>query len=284
MRLTQLCESMIRLPPTMTKDFMEFVYAYIIDFMYVTTDDHRVGHDLLSHINIKPKKPEFHRKLVFKHADNVIMKARVSLKSYRFKYDIDEADKALVIRLVDMGPSIHGGYDDDKTMLTINMHSLKMLLANNPVNEKFVAYVLKDIENTIEHELMHYVQHKSFGKKDPQQLNRYDSKDNSHDEYIKYATSPVEFLPTLRSEFKTFEAKLHFLEKDVFVNDNDKMQLLRYYIGDKTARVQRFVEFLDDFRSSLLWSLRDKDQKQWQKAVKIMLEQFKEYQTSQALN
>lgn len=274
MRLTQLCESMIKLPPRMPSDFMEFIYAYIIDFMEVTTDDRNKGFTLLDHLGVKPSKPDLHKKIKFNHPEKIISKTKVRLNAYNFPYQIDDADKFLIIRLVDMGSGFHGGYDDDKNLLTINVHSLKMLLATSPVNEKFVAYIVKEIENTIEHELMHYVQHKSFGKVDPKQLNKYDSKNGSHEEYIKYATSPVEFLPTLKSEYKSFEAKVHFLQKDIHINNNDKMQLLRYYIGDESARVGRLHEFLDDFKSPILWGLREQNPSLWKKAVKVMVEQF----------
>lgn len=258
----------------MPSDFMEFIYAYIIDFMEATPGDSNEGLGLLDHLGINPSKPDLHRKIKFNHANNIITQTKVKLTAYTFPYQIDEADKFLIIRLVDMGARIHGGYDDDKNLLTINVHSLKMLLASHEVNEKFVAYIVKDIENTMEHELMHYVQHKAFGKVAPKQLDRYDSVDGSQAEFIKYATSPVEFFPMLKSEFKSYEAKVHFLQKNIFLNKNDKMQLLRYYIGDESARIDRLNEFLDDFRSPLLWGLRDRDHKMWQKAAKVMVEQF----------
>lgn len=258
----------------MPSDFMEFIYAYIIDFMEVTTEDRNEGLVLLDHIGIKPSKPDFHKKIKFNHPEKIITQTKVRLTAYNFQYKIDDDDKFLIVRLVDMGAGIHGGYDDDKNLLTINVHNLKMLLASNPVNEKFVAYIMKEIENTMEHELMHYVQHKSFGKVDPRQLAKHDSEDGSREEFIKYATSPVEFLPTLKSEFNTFESRIHFLQNDIFLNKNDKMQLLRYYIGDESARVGRLSEFLDDFQSPLLWGLRERDPKMWQKAVKVMIEQF----------
>lgn len=276
MRLTQLFESMIRLPENLTSDVMEFVYAYVIDFMAVKNDDEHSGHVFLSTIDIHPKYPELHKRLKFSHTSNVIMNAKIGLGSYQFKYNISEEDKFINIRIVDTSDHYYGGYDDDTNMLTLNVHTLKMMMADQEPKESFINYTLHEFENTVEHELMHFVQFKAFSNVDPRQVQNHKAKDGSQEEYIKYATSAVELLPTLKSEFNTFRNKIKFLSKSIQVNNNDRMQLMRYFVGDEGARVDRFTEFLDDFHSPVLKGIKDQNPDLWKKAVKVMIQQYRE--------
>lgn len=276
MRLTQLFESMIRLPENLTSDVMEFVYAYVIDFMSVKNDDDHSGHVLLNTIDIHPKHPELHKRLKFSHTDNIIMSAKIGLGSYEFKYDIDEKDKFITIRIVDSNGDYHGGYDDDTSTLTLNVHNLKMMMSHQEPKKSFINYTLHEFENTIEHELMHFVQFKAFAPVDPRQVQSYNSRNGSHEEYIKYATSAVELLPTLKSEFNTFRNKIKFLSKSIHINENDRMQLLRYFMGDESARVDRFTEFLDDFVSNVMSGIKKHNPELWKKAVKVMVQQYRE--------
>ena len=276
MRLTQLFESMIHLPENLTGDVMEFVYAYVIDFMATKDDDDHSGHVLLSTIDIHPKHPELHKRLKFSHTSNIIMNAKIGLSSYSFKYNIDESDKFINVRLVDTNDHYYGGYDDDTNTLTLNMHNLKMMMASQEPKKSFINYTLHEFENTVEHELMHFVQFKAFSKVDPRQVQSYHGNDGSVDGYIEYATSAVELLPTLKSEFNTFKNKVKFLSKSIHINNNDRMQLLRYFMGDEGARVERFTDFLDDFHSNVLSGMKNKKPELWKKAVKVMVQQYRE--------
>lgn len=276
MRLTQLFESMIRLPEHLTEDVMEFMYAYVIDFITAKTGDEHEAHVFMETMHIYPKYPELHSRLKFSHANQVIMNAKVGLKSYNFKYNIPEDEKYINIRIVDTNDHYYGGYDDESNTLTLNVHNLKMMLADQNPKRSFIEYTLKEFENTIEHELMHYVQFKAFSKVDPRQVEKYDSKDGSFEEYIKYATSAVELLPTLKSEFNNFKNKIEFLSRDIKINDTDRMQLLRYFVGDSTARVERFTEFLDDFISPIYTGIKKHNPDLWKKAVKVMIQQYRE--------
>lgn len=275
MRLTQLFESMIRLPEGMASDIMEFIYAYVIDFT-----DIKLGNDegliLLETIDIHPKHPNLHKRLKFSHKSDKIMQARIGLGSYNFKYPISDEDKHIVIRMVDSFDHYYGGYDDDTNTLTLNVRNLKMMLAQEHPKYSFIDYTLKEFANTIEHELMHYIQFKSFAKVDPRQVQHYDSKDNSFEEYIKYASSAVELLPTLKSEFNTFKTKVEFLSKSRHINHNDRMQLFRYYMGDTGARTERFTEMLDDFESNVMYGIKRFNPELWKKAVKVMVQQYRE--------
>jgi len=276
MRLHQLFESMIRLPENLTGDVMEFVYAYVIDFLNTKNNDLDSGIELLQSLNINPKYPELNKRLRFTHTSNVIMNAKIGLGSYKFKYNIEEADKSLTIRLVDSSEHYYGGYDPDTNVLTLNMHNLKLMLAHEQPKKSFIDYTLHEFENTIEHELMHFVQYKSFGKVDPRQIQNYQAKDNSPEEYVKYATSAVELLPSLKSEFNTFKNKVKFLSKTIPITDNDRMQLMRYFMGDENAKVEKYSEFLDDFRSILFQRLKDENEELWKKSVKVMIQQYRE--------
>lgn len=277
MRLTQLLESMIRLPDNIVSDIMEFVYAYVISFMGEVTGDTHNAHDLLAMTDVTVKHPDLFKRLKFNHTDKVLMSATIGLGTYNFKYNFpQEEDKKLVIRLVDSFENYYGGYDDDTNTLTLNLHALKMLLASQDLKISFIEYTLHEIENTIEHELMHFVQHKTFGKIDPRQVTSYEPKDRSAEEYAKYASSSVELLPNIKSEYNSFTNKVNFLSKAVMVNNNDRAQLLRYYVGDDSARVHRFEEFLDDFDSIFFRQLKKHDRDKWKKAVKTILQIYQE--------
>lgn len=276
MRLTQLFESMIRLPEGLSTDVMEFVYAYVIDFMNTKLGSEDEGLILLDAIDMQPKHPELFKRIKFSHPDNKIMNAKIGLRSYSFKYPISDDDKYINIQMVDANDSYYGGYDDEDNKLTLNMHNLKMLLANDQPKYSFIEYTLKEYANTIEHELMHFIQFKSFSKVDPKQVQHYDSNDESFEEYIKYASSAIELLPTLKSEFNTFKTKIEFLFKTVHTNENDQMQLFRHFIGDNRARTERFTEVLDDFESPILYGLKKHNTSVWKKAINVMLQQYRE--------
>lgn len=277
MRLTQLFESMIRLPEHLAEDVMEFMYAYVIDFITVKTGDEHEGHVFMETMHIHPKHPELHNRLKFTHTNEIIMNAKIGLKSYNFKYNIPDDEKFLIVRIVDTNDHYYGGYDDDTNTLTLNVHNLKMMLSDQNPKRSFIEYTLKEFENTIEHELMHYVQFKAFAKVDPRQVQKYDSKDGSFEEYIKYATSTVELLPTLKSEFNNFKNKVEFLSRNIQINNNDRIQLMRYFMGDSSARVSRFTDFLDDFVSPIMNGIKKNNPELWKKSVKVLVQQYREH-------
>lgn len=277
MKLSYLTESMIRVPDNLVNDLTEIVYAYVISFMdVINPDDPGIGLSILETIDVHPQHPNLFKSFNFSHDKRVVLATKLGVSSYNFKYDIKDIDDlSLGFRLVDdQGWSDFAGFHESKNVIDININQLKMVLAHQKPNRRHLAYILKEIKNSIEHELMHFIQFNSFGKIDPRQIQGSKGDSNRLIDYIKYASSPLEFLPTIKTEVNTFFNKLEELNKVILINENDKAQLFRYYIGDKSARVDRFEEFLEDFRSVIFWKFKEYNKDLWKKSVKVALNEF----------
>ncbi|ASV44265.1 hypothetical protein PBI_SCTP2_250 [Salicola phage SCTP-2] len=273
MRLAKLYESMIDVPHKLIETVNEFLYAYIISFLTEIGYDENEALGIMDYIDHNPQYTKLYKSFNFDHPKNVVFETEIDTSRYDFKYNM-ETNK-LHIRFISDGKYNYGGFDTKTNTLLINIEHLKILMANKDMKKEFLKYLIEEYMNTIEHELQHYIQVNSFGKKDPKQLQTGPNFDGSMETAIKNVTSAAEFLPTIKSEYNTFKNRIRALQRNAKLNRNDKIQLLRYFIGDSSARIQRFSDIIEDFESNVFYKMKEMNKDLWKKAVKIIINEIK---------
>lgn len=249
-----LNEAMIKVPDKLTLSLMEVLYAYIISY-FVNVKDKKESDALiaLDYIHHTPRIEKLFQRIKFKFADILIYKFNLKLDEYDVFKNLQ--NKKIVVQLKDLS-NMHEYcvYNPTEHDIIINMHYLKMLLANQDINEKHLEIMIEHYHSDIEKALTHFI---------TATLNV--SRNKSNDEFMSH----------LREVMNKFNHKLEFLRKSIFVNDNDAFQLFRYYLGDQGARIQRFTDFLEDFHSAFMLNLKEDNQEQWKKAVKLLIIEYR---------
>lgn len=124
----------------------------------------------------------------------------------RYGWDGNEREHALAIGVdFRFTGSTRGAFDHQYPIILINVGNFPLIkeLVVDPngivnVTNAEVKALLLEVQAVVEHELSHFIQFETFGKKDPRQIGRnagYSDKDNRSD----YLTSQVEFDPMIKT-------------------------------------------------------------------------------------
>lgn len=266
----KLTEGLIKIPPRVKKEAYDFAWKSILGkiygaVMYSGSDFPREQEKfgkLFSKYNIKKTFSEPQDVLQVDYDSKYLPKHYPKSKSSKlfvavvFDHNSIEHEK-----LRNAVKGSRGIYVDSLALVSINvsMYGFDYWMLNENSYKMFMN-MMKQIEGTIDHELMHTVQDKILKHVDPKQVQyKNDTKDN-------YFNSQAEFDPQIRSAID--EVKETILKiRGKYTDKNFNKNMVRLFVGEDYEEGSGLGDSIKLTPSNFFLSLRAKNNKQWKKAI-----------------
>lgn len=263
----------IRVPKQLLDEVTKDARLLLLSYAYHATRlDHNIQKhhntilQLLKHYNIKP---------IEKHLLNSVISIDVDdsdLPDSYHKFETNKGKKVVLVR-IDHNETKFLGAFKKPNIIVICVQVMYKLLADPTISGDMILDTVADFDNTIDHELTHWVQNTYLHKMNIEK--HYDiEKDKS---MVPYYTSQVEFDPILKSEIVDFASKVRKAFPNGKFNMNDVMQ---YYVGASHKSLSDLGLKLNGFTVLLpsnYFKILKESKKDWyKKAVKIFCDKAPE--------
>ena len=285
-----IMEGMINVPRVYVDDIVTVVYSQL--FSYIET---ALGHEEEQYGEI------FKRIKAFRHAYGITATQIFhGNKDFEWEVDIDYSKihytpppKAIFPPLLvnvrwatsnKMPANADATYDFRRNCINLNTEKFAEFIENPSVG--FLMFLLGNIRSDIEHELSHMIQYLYFERPSQGKATRdngyfyYKTKNNKRldtdDKEFKrlYYTSPLEFLPNLKSAVDEFDQRYN-IDK---LNLDELKDAVRAITGFKSHSnidiYEIFASLLDDAKKTGDYSLYNKATKEFYKEVMIRKEKY----------